>query len=129
MNMITHFIDGERFGRPAERHGDVFNPATGVVSAQVAFATPLVVDAAVEAAKRAFPGWREASLAKRTRVLFAFRELLERRKGDLARIITAEHGKVVGDATGEVNRGIEVVEFACGIAHLLKGGYSENVSS
>ncbi len=126
---IRHWIDGKPHERPAERHGDVFNPATGAIQAKVAFATPALVDEAVASAKAAAVGWGSASLSRRARVLFAFRELLEQRKVELAAILTREHGKVPSDALGEVNRGIEVVEFACGIPHLQKGELSENVST
>ena len=126
---ITHWINGAHWTGSSERHGEVFDPATGQVSAHVDFAGTEVMDAAVAAAAAAFPEWRAASLTKRTSVLFAFRELVNTHKEDLARIITAEHGKVVSDALGEVTRGLEVVEFACGIPHLLKGGYSEAVST
>ena len=114
---------------PVERWGDVFDPATGRREARVAFATPELVDHAVKVATDAAAGWRNASLSVRTRVMFAFRELVERRKQDIARILTREHGKVLSDAMGEVQRGLEVVEFACGIAQLQKGEFSENVSS
>jgi malonate-semialdehyde dehydrogenase (acetylating)/methylmalonate-semialdehyde dehydrogenase len=100
----------------------VYNPATGEVARQVAFASGAVVDAAVEAAAKAGRGWGATSLTRRTQVLFAFREILNARKADLAAIITSEHGKVRSDALGEVSRGLEVDEFACGIRHLLKGG-------
>ena len=93
------------------------------------FATTAEVDAAVAAAAAALPGWRETSLVKRAGVMFAFRELVRARQADLAALITAEHGKVASDAAGEVARGLEVVDFACGIPHLLKGGFSENVSA
>jgi len=126
---ITHWIDGKHHERAAERHGDVFNPATGEVAARVAFASPSVVDEAVESAARAAETWRSVSIAKRTKVLFAFRQLVDKFQGELARLLTLEHGKVTGDALGEVNRGLEVVEFACGIADLAKGEYSENVST
>jgi malonate-semialdehyde dehydrogenase (acetylating)/methylmalonate-semialdehyde dehydrogenase len=126
---ITHWIDGKAHERTPERHGDVYNPATGEVQAKVAFATPAVVDEAVEAAARASASWRSASLAKRTKILFAFRDLVDRHKGELAKLLTLEHGKVTADAMGEVQRGLEVVEFACGIADLAKGEYSENVST
>jgi malonate-semialdehyde dehydrogenase (acetylating) / methylmalonate-semialdehyde dehydrogenase len=128
-NRITHWIDGKPWGAVAERSGDVYNPATGVVSGSVDFASAAVVDEAVRAAAAAWRDWRNASLTKRTQVLFAFRELLNARKEEVAAIITAEHGKVLSDALGEVTRGLEVVEFACGIPHLLKGGFSENVST
>jgi malonate-semialdehyde dehydrogenase (acetylating)/methylmalonate-semialdehyde dehydrogenase len=126
---ITHWIDGKPYERAAERHGDVFNPATGEVQAKVAFATPSVVDEAVESAARASQTWRSASIAKRTKILFAFRDLVDRHKGEMAKLLTLEHGKVTGDAMGEVQRGLEVVEFACGIADLQKGEFSENVST
>jgi malonate-semialdehyde dehydrogenase (acetylating)/methylmalonate-semialdehyde dehydrogenase len=126
---ITHWIDGKSWGGVAERAGDVHNPATGAVTGRVDFASAAVLDDAVAAASAAFSEWRHSSLTKRTQVLFAFRELLNSRKGELAAIITAEHGKVLSDALGEVTRGLEVVEFACGIPHLLKGGFSEGVST
>ena len=129
MQTIQHWIHGKPFDGATEQAGDVFNPATGAKAARVAFASPRIVDAAVDAAKAALPEWRDASLARRTRILFAFRELVEKRKHDLAAILTREHGKVTADALGEVSRGLEVIEFACGIPHLLKGEFSENVSS
>jgi malonate-semialdehyde dehydrogenase (acetylating)/methylmalonate-semialdehyde dehydrogenase len=129
MKTITHWIDGQPYTRAAERHGDVFNPATGDVQAKVAFATPAVVDEAVDAATRAAKTWRSSSIAKRTKILFAFRELVDRHKDELARLLTLEHGKVTADAMGEVQRGLEVIEFACGIADLAKGEFSENVST
>ncbi|MDQ3366049.1 MAG: CoA-acylating methylmalonate-semialdehyde dehydrogenase [Myxococcota bacterium] len=126
---IGHWIDGKVYERAAERHGDVFNPATGEVQAQVALATPAVVDEAVESAWQASQSWRSVSIAKRTKVLFAFRQLVDKHQHELAKLLTLEHGKVTGDALGEVNRGLEVIEFACGIADLAKGEYSENVST
>ena len=129
MKRITHFIDGKSYVGQAERSGDVFNPATGEISAAVDFASIDVVDEAVAVAKRASHLWRQATLARRTQVLFAFREIVNSKKEELARAITAEHGKVFSDALGEVTRGLEVVEFACGIPHLLKGGYSESAST
>jgi len=129
MKTITHWIDGKLYERAAERTGDVFNPATGEVQAKVAFATPSVVDEAVESAARASQTWRSISIAKRTKVLFAFRQLVDKHQKDLAKLLTLEHGKVTADALGEVNRGLEVIEFACGIADLAKGEYSENVST
>ena len=129
MRHITHWVDGKPWSGTSERHGDVYDPATGQVSGQVDFASATEVDAAVAAAAHAFTTWRQASLSRRVAVLFAFRELIGRHRGELARLITAEHGKVGQDALGEVTRGLEVVEFACGIPHLLKGDFSENVSS
>ena len=129
MNQIGHWVDGRESPGGAERLGDVYNPATGETAAQVALASAEDVDRAVASSHRAFIEWREVPLARRARIFFAFRELLEANKDELARIITREHGKVLSDAAGEVARGQEVVEFACGIPHLLKGEFSENVSS
>jgi malonate-semialdehyde dehydrogenase (acetylating)/methylmalonate-semialdehyde dehydrogenase len=112
-----------------ERWGDVFDPALGERIRRVAFAGPDVVDEAVAAATRAARSWCHTSLAARARIMFAFRDLVGRRKRDLAEILTQEHGKVLPDALGEVNRGLEVVEFACGLPDLLKGDFSENVST
>ncbi len=110
------------------RHGEVFNPALGKVTKTVDFADITTIDSAVANAKNAFMSWSQTSLTKRVQILFAFRHLLNAKKEELAAIITSEHGKVLSDALGEVTRGLEVVEFACGIPHLLKGGYSEGVS-
>jgi malonate-semialdehyde dehydrogenase (acetylating)/methylmalonate-semialdehyde dehydrogenase len=129
MSEITHWINGKTFDDSAKRHGDIFNPATGEVSKKVAFGTAATVDVAVKAATDAFAEWRHSSLTKRVNVLFAFRELVNTNKEKIAALITAEHGKVLSDAAGEVTRGLEVVEFACGIPHLLKGGFSEEVST
>ena len=129
MSQITHWINGKTFDDSAKRHGDIFNPATGEVSKKVAFGTAATVDVAVKAATDAFAEWRHSSLTKRVNVLFAFRELVNTNKEKIAALITAEHGKVLSDAAGEVTRGLEVVEFACGIPHLLKGGFSEEVST
>jgi malonate-semialdehyde dehydrogenase (acetylating)/methylmalonate-semialdehyde dehydrogenase len=129
VGVVTHWIGGKDWEGPVERWGDVYDPSRGALAARVAFSGPEVVDAAVAAATRAAAAWREASLATRTRVLFAFRGLVERHKEELARILTREHGKVLADALGEVTRGLEVVEFACGVPQLLKGEFSENVST
>ena len=126
---ITHFINGKSWNNSAARTGDVFNPATGEVTGQVDFASTEVVNECVAVAQAGFEIWRTSSLAKRTQILFAFREILNARKDEIAALITAEHGKVLSDALGEVTRGQEVVEFACGIPQLLKGGYSEGVST
>ena len=128
MKHVTHWIGGKAVAG-AGRTGEIFDPATGEVAGKVDLATVEEVDAAVAAAAAAFPGWRDASLTRRTQVLFRFRELVDRNRDELARLISAEHGKVHSDALGEVARGLEVVEFACGIPHLLKGGFSENVST
>ncbi len=129
MNQITHWINGALDTSKPERSGDVYNPATGKVSKTVAFGSAATVDTAVAAATNAFSEWRHSSLTKRSQVLFAFRELVLQNKEKIAALITDEHGKVLSDAAGEVTRGLEVVEFACGIPHLLKGGFSEEVST
>ncbi|MCS7483212.1 CoA-acylating methylmalonate-semialdehyde dehydrogenase [Umezawaea endophytica] len=126
---ITHRIGGKPWTGTAERTGDVYDPATGQVAARVDFASSADVDEAVAAAKAAFTGWRGASLAQRASVMFAFRELFNARKAELAAIVTAEHGKVLSDAAGEIQRALEAVEFACGIPNLIKGGFSENAST
>ena len=128
MDNIRHWINGRSVPAGA-RTAPVTNPATGKVTGQVSLATGDEGAAAVAAAAAAFPAWRDTSLARRTQILFAFRELLNARKGELAAILTAEHGKVLDDALGEVSRGQEVVEFACGIPHLLKGSFTENAST
>jgi malonate-semialdehyde dehydrogenase (acetylating)/methylmalonate-semialdehyde dehydrogenase len=127
--LVQHWIDGKPHDGVAERAGDVYDPATGEVTKHVAFAAPADVDLAVAAATTAFAGWRHSSLAKRSKILFGFREIVVDRASELAGIVTAEHGKVLSDALGEVNRAIEAIEFACGIPQLLKGGYSEEVST
>ena len=129
MNQITHWINGALDTSKSERSGDIYNPATGIITKSVAFGNAATVDCAVDAATIAFAEWRHSSLTKRTQVLFAFRELVAQNKEKIAALITQEHGKVLSDAAGEVTRGLEVVEFACGIPHLLKGGFSEEVSS
>jgi malonate-semialdehyde dehydrogenase (acetylating) / methylmalonate-semialdehyde dehydrogenase len=129
MKHISHWIGGKPWAGEAAQRGDIYNPATGQVTGTVDFASAAEVGAAVEAAAAAWPAWRETSLARRANVLFAFRELIRSHTGDLAALISAEHGKVASDAAGEVARGLEVVEFACGLPHLLKGGFSENVST
>jgi malonate-semialdehyde dehydrogenase (acetylating)/methylmalonate-semialdehyde dehydrogenase len=130
MKTVQHWINGaETAPTTGSRVADVTNPATGKVTSQVALASAATVNDAVAAATAAFPLWRDTSLAKRVQILFNFRELLNARKPELAAIITAEHGKVLDDALGEISRGQEVVEFACGIPHLLKGGYTENAST
>ncbi len=129
MRSVQHWIDGKPWDAPAARTAPVFNPSTGEVQAEVALAGRAEVDAAVQSARQASLDWREVPLARRARIMFAFREVLERRKDELAAIVSSEHGKVLSDALGEVGRGQEVVEFACGIPHLLKGSYSESVST
>ena len=127
--VVNHWIDGQEYLGTSARTAPVFDPALGIESKRVVLAGQAEIEAAVVSAKAAFPEWRDTSLAKRQQVMFAFRELLNARKGELAEIITSEHGKVLSDALGEITRGQEVVEFATGIPHLLKGSYSENVST
>jgi malonate-semialdehyde dehydrogenase (acetylating)/methylmalonate-semialdehyde dehydrogenase len=126
---IEHWIDGAANGGVTTRHGPVWNPATGEQQAQVMLAERADVDAAVSAARKAWEEWQSVPVVRRARIMFAFRDLVERHLDDLARIVSDEHGKVVSDARGEVVRGMEVVEFACGIPHLLKGDYSDQVST
>ena len=127
--VIAHWIDGAESAPTGGRTAPVYNPATGAVQARVALADEADIDAAIASATRGFAEWSDYSIAKRQSVLFAFRELLNARKGELAEILTAEHGKVFSDAMGEIARGQEVVELATGFPHLLKGAYSENASS
>ena len=127
--MTSNWINGKTVESASGRTSAVFDPALGIETARLGLSTRAELDEAVAAAKAAFPAWRDASLAKRQQVLFSFRELLNARKGELAELITAEHGKVLSDALGEITRGQEIVEFATGIPHLLKGSYSENVST
>jgi malonate-semialdehyde dehydrogenase (acetylating)/methylmalonate-semialdehyde dehydrogenase len=129
MRTIEHWIGGAEAAGASTRSAPVWNPATGERQAQVTLAEPADVDAAVQAAAKAFEEWREVSVVRRARIMFRFRELVERHADELARIVADEHGKVVSDARGEVVRGLEVVEFACGIPHLLKGEFSEQVST
>jgi malonate-semialdehyde dehydrogenase (acetylating) / methylmalonate-semialdehyde dehydrogenase len=127
--VIGHFVDGKPWTGTGERRGEVFDPATGERTAYVPLASTADVAAVVASSATAARTWREVSLARRTSVLFAFREILNARRDELAAAITAEHGKVLADAAGEVQRGLEVVEYACGIPTLLRGGFSENVST
>jgi len=126
---IPHWIAGRPVTGDGARLSPVYNPARGVRTKDVGLASIEEVDSAIAAARAAFPAWRDLSLARRQQVLFSFRELLNARKRDLAEIITAEHGKVIDDALGEVARGLEVVELTTGFPHLVKGEYSENVST
>jgi malonate-semialdehyde dehydrogenase (acetylating)/methylmalonate-semialdehyde dehydrogenase len=129
MRTIPHWIAGSETTGASNRYGPVYNPATGAQQAQVALAEPSDVDAAVQAARKAFDAWRDVSLVRRSRIMFALRDLIEQHLDELSEIVADEHGKVVSDAKGEVTRGLEVVEFACGIPTLLKGEYSEQVST
>jgi len=126
---INHWISGSRYEGRSGRTGPVFNPATGEQTGAVDFASVEEVDAAVQAAKQAFPAWRALSLAKRAELFFAIRELVHERREEIAKFLTREHGKVLSDAIGEVTRGLEVIEFCCGIPTLLKGGMTEQAST
>lgn len=128
-NTLYHWANGQKVDGKSGRFSDVTNPATGEVTASLPLASEEEAAEVIAAAKAAFPKWRDTSLAKRTRILFRFRELLDERAPELAAIITSEHGKVLSDAAGEVARGQEVVEFACGAPHLLKGSATENAST
>ncbi len=127
--VVNHWINGKEHVSTSGRTAPVYDPALGIETKRVALANQTEIDLAIKVAKDAFPEWRDASLAKRQQIIFNFRELLNARKGELAEIITSEHGKVLSDALGEITRGQEVVEFATGIPHLLKGFYSENAST
>jgi malonate-semialdehyde dehydrogenase (acetylating) / methylmalonate-semialdehyde dehydrogenase len=129
MRELGHFIGGRLVPGNSGNHADVFNPATGEVSARVAMASAAELDTAVAAAVAAWPAWAATPPLRRARVMFRFKELLERDRKLLAALVTAEHGKTLADAEGEVQRGLEVVEFACGIPHLLKGEYTEAVGT
>src|SRR6195256_578750 len=133
MDMTTktlgHWINNKVYPGTAGTTAPVTNPATGEVTGELSLGSVEDARAVIDAAAAAFPAWRDTSLTKRTQLLFNFRELLNNKKGELAEIITSEHGKVVSDALGEVSRGQEVVEFACGIPHLRKGGFTENAST
>jgi len=129
LRSILHLVDGKPFGGAGDRTAPVYDPATGAQQAQVRLASAADVDDVVASSVTAASAWRNSSLATRQKVLFAARELIAKRAPEIAAAITAEHGKVLSDAAGEVQRGLEVVEFACGIPHLLKGGFSEGVST
>jgi malonate-semialdehyde dehydrogenase (acetylating)/methylmalonate-semialdehyde dehydrogenase len=129
MERIGHYIGGKHVPGESGRTGPVFDPAIGEQTHEVDFADPREVDNAVEAAREALPAWRATSLSKRADIMFRIRELIEARKTDIAKVLTSQHGKVLSDAVGEVQRGLENVEYATGIPHLLKGGFSEQVSS
>ncbi|QKG64616.1 CoA-acylating methylmalonate-semialdehyde dehydrogenase [Pseudomonas sp. B14-6] len=125
--VIGHYLDGHVQDSGSERFSNVFNPATGEVQARVGLASSKTVDDAVASALKAFPAWSEQSSLRRSRVMFKFKELLDRHHDELAEIISREHGKVFSDAKGEVTRGIEIVEYACGAPSLLKTEFSDNI--
>ncbi|MFM6980260.1 MAG: CoA-acylating methylmalonate-semialdehyde dehydrogenase, partial [Micrococcales bacterium] len=129
MTVVAHWIGGADYASTSGRTAPVYDPALGIETKQVALANTAEINAAVASAKAAFPAWRDMPQARKQAIIFKFRELLNERKPELAEIITSEHGKVLSDALGEVTRGQEVVEFACGMPHLLKGFYTENAST
>ena len=129
MRRITHWIDGVKSESTTERWGQVFNPATGQVQAEIPFATDAEIEQTIAVARRAAASWGSASLSARTEVMFSFRHLVHARRDEIASIITAEHGKVHADALGEISRGLENIEFACGLGSHLKGGFSSQVSN
>ncbi len=129
LGQVDHWIGGARVAGTSGRSGPIFNPATGEQTKEVAFASVDEVDAAVRTAATAFPGWRATSLSKRAEIFFRIRELVRERREEIARILTDEHGKVLSDAMGEVQRGLEVIEFACGIPTLMKGSFSEQAAT
>ena len=129
MKTVQHFINGQPVSGSGNRVGEVFDPALGKVTKHVSLANQQDIESAIAAAKNAYPSWRDTPLSKRQQIIFNFRELLNAKKSELAQIITEEHGKVLSDAMGEITRGQEVVEFACGMPHLLKGDFSENAST
>ncbi len=129
MELVSHVIGGTSTVSTSDRRGPIFNPATGEQRAEVGFASTEDVDAAVAAATAAFPSWRATSLSRRAEVLFSMRHLVHEHRDEIARLITLEHGKVLSDARGEVNRGLENIEYACGIPSLLKGGFTEQAAT
>lgn len=129
MKRISHWIDGKVAAGTSGRSGKVFNPATGEVQAEVDFADVSEIDKAVATAKAALPAWRATNLSRRAEIMFNLRELIDANRKEIASLLSLEHGKVISDALGEVARGLENIEFACGVPHLMKGSYSEQASS
>ncbi len=125
MRSIHHFVNGQAFEGASGRFGDVFNPNTGEIQARVQLATPAELDAAVQAAVAAQRTWSTVNPQRRARVMFEFKRLVESRMGELAELLSSEHGKVIADSKGDIQRGLEVIEFACGVPHVLKGEYTE----
>ena len=126
---LSHFVGGKHLGGESGRFGDVFNPTSGTLAARVPLASRGEVERVIANAKEAFAGWSETSPVTRARVMFRYKELIERQLDELALLISNEHGKVLSDAKGSIQRGLEVVEFACGIPHLMKGEYSDNITA
>ena len=126
---LTHFVAGRHVKSQSGRFGDVFNPATGEVQARTPLASKAEMRTAIEAALKAFPEWSAQNPQKRARVMFNFKALVEKNMDELAHMLSAEHGKVVADSKGDIQRGLEVIEFACGVPHLMKGEYTENAGT
>ena len=129
MNLIEHFIDGKIFPGSSKRRGKVFNPATGEQTAEIKLGTTEDVNKAVQSAKKAYVSWSNTPPLQRARVMFKFKEIIEKNSDELTKIIVSEHGKVYEDAKGSLVRGLEIVEYACGIPQMLKGEFTENVGS
>ncbi len=129
MKLIEHFVNGKIIPGSSDKKGKVFNPATGEQESEVRLASKSDLDSAVEVAKKAFETWSLKPALQRARIIFKFKELIEKNSDELTKLIVSEHGKVYEDARGSLTRGLEVVEFACGIPHLLKGEFSENVGT
>ena len=129
MNLIQHFVGGELFLGSSNKKGKVFNPATGEQESEVLLANKSDLNKAVDIAKKAFESWSLKPALQRARVMFKFKELIEKNSEELTELIVSEHGKVYEDAKGSLTRGLEVVEFACGIPQVLKGEFSENVGT
>ena len=129
MNNISHWINGALVAGTSGRSGAVFNPATGAQTSTVDFASVQEIDSAVAAATAALPAWRATNLSRRAEIMFNIRNLVQSNRNEIAAMLSAEHGKVVTDALGEIARGLENIEFACGIPHLLKGSYSEQAAT
>ena len=126
---VSNWINGEIQEAQSDRWADVFDSATGEKCAQVVMSTEADVDAALAAAKAALPGWSSTSVLRRARVMFKLKELIERDRAEIAKLIAQEHGKVLHDADGSIQRGLDVVEFACGIPHLIKGEYNDQIGT
>ena len=129
MNTIQHFVGGKEFSGNSKRTSKIFNPATGEQTAEVKLASTSDVNIAVQSAKKAFESWTNKPPLQRARIMFKFKELIEKNSEELTKIIVSEHGKVYEDAKGSLMRGLEVVEFACGIPQVLKGEFTENVGT
>ena len=129
MRKVPHWVNGQIYESDSDRYGEVFDSSTGEQCAEVVMANEADVDAAIRSAEDAFAGWSRTPVLRRARVMFRFKELIERDRKEIAAVLTQEHGKVLHDADGSIQRGLEVVEFACGIPHLIKGEYSDQVGT